>query len=74
MRDLVTHSTMPLFTTHRRLAIVLGAGGFAWCALAQAAYPARPVRVIVGFPAGSGTDMIARFVGNKLTYVSGNKW
>ena len=30
-------------------------------------YPTRPVRVIVGFPPGSGTDMIARFVGNKLT-------
>jgi tripartite-type tricarboxylate transporter receptor subunit TctC len=34
---------------------------------AATAYPTRPVRVIVGFPAGSGTDMIARFVGNKLT-------
>ncbi len=33
---------------------------------AVAAYPSRPVRVIVGFPPGSGTDMIARFVGNKL--------
>lgn len=34
---------------------------------AQSAYPTRPVRVIVGFPPGSGTDMIARFAGNKLT-------
>jgi len=30
-------------------------------------YPTRPVRVIVGFPAGSGTDMLARFIGAKLT-------
>jgi tripartite-type tricarboxylate transporter receptor subunit TctC len=30
-------------------------------------YPVRPVRIIVGFPAGSGTDMLARFVGAKLT-------
>jgi len=38
-------------------------------ALAAAAldYPVRPVRIIVGFPAGSGTDMLARFVGAKLT-------
>ena len=36
-------------------------------AQAQSIYPVRPVRVIVGFPAGSGTDMIARFTGNKLT-------
>ena len=33
----------------------------------QPAYPARPIRIIVGFPAGSGTDMLARFVGGKLT-------
>ena len=30
-------------------------------------YPVRPVRIIVGPPAGSGTDMLARFVGAKLT-------
>ena len=30
-------------------------------------YPVRPVRIIVGNPAGSGTDMMARFVGGKLT-------
>jgi tripartite-type tricarboxylate transporter receptor subunit TctC len=34
---------------------------------AATVYLTRPVRVIVGFPPGSGTDMIARFVGNKLT-------
>ena len=33
----------------------------------QPAYPARPIRIIVGFPAGSGTDMLARFIGGKLT-------
>ena len=47
------------------LAAVLCASSGA--AQAQSTYPARPVRVIVGFPPGSGTDMIARFVGNKLT-------
>jgi tripartite-type tricarboxylate transporter receptor subunit TctC len=31
------------------------------------AYPSRPIRIIVGFPPGSGTDMLARFVGAKLT-------
>jgi len=31
------------------------------------AYPTRPVRVVVGFPPGSGTDMLARFIGVKLT-------
>ena len=51
----------------RPFACGLFAGTFLWCAVAQAQYPTRPVRVIVGFPPGSGTDMLARFVGNKLT-------
>jgi tripartite-type tricarboxylate transporter receptor subunit TctC len=34
---------------------------------AAPAYPVKPVRIIVGFPAGSGTDMLARFVGGKFT-------
>jgi len=36
-------------------------------AAAPAAYPARPVRIIVGFPPGSGTDQLARFVAARLT-------
>ena len=30
-------------------------------------YPTRPVRVLVGFPAGSGPDVIARLVGHRLS-------
>jgi tripartite-type tricarboxylate transporter receptor subunit TctC len=30
-------------------------------------FPNRPVRIIVGFPAGSGTDTLARFIGAKLS-------
>lgn len=31
------------------------------------AYPAKPVRVIVGFPPGGGTDVVARVIAQKLT-------
>ena len=40
-------------------------------ALAQA-YPARPVRIIVGFPAGTGPDIVARLLAQKLSEGWGN--
>ncbi len=36
-------------------------------ALAQAAYPSKPIRFIVPFTAGSGTDTIARVVGDIMS-------
>ena len=37
-------------------------------------YPARPVRVIVPFVAGGGTDLLARFVSQRLTEVLGQQF
>lgn len=46
------------------LAVLLGTGA----ALAQqAAWPAKPIRLVVPFPAGGGTDIVARELANKVT-------
>ena len=47
-------------------AIVLTAG-ISGNALAQAGYPDKPVRLIVPFPPGGGTDILGRIVADKLT-------
>lgn len=39
---------------------------FAFPAIAQS-YPDRPIRVSVGFPAGTGPDLLARIVGQRLS-------
>lgn len=39
---------------------------------AQTAYPNRPVRIIVGFPAGTGPDIVARLLAQKLSESWGN--
>src|SRR5215207_7981510 len=55
------------------IALVFGVssiGALAWAAApadASVGYPSRPIRIIVGFPPGSGTDILARFMGIKLT-------
>jgi len=40
-------------------------------ALAQTAYPAKPVRWVVGYPAGGGTDFLARTVGAQVSQQMG---
>ena len=57
--------------TSRRTAILLIATGISAVASAGAAsaldYPTRPVRFIVGYPAGGATDILARLIGQRLS-------
>ncbi len=51
----------------RRLLQGLGAGLLAPRAFAQSVYPARPIRLVVGFGAGGIADTIARTLGIRLS-------
>src|ERR1700710_2568337 len=58
--------------TSRRAAIGLAAIGLlalTWPVGSAFAldYPTRPVRFIVGYPAGGSTDIVARLIGQKLS-------
>jgi tripartite-type tricarboxylate transporter receptor subunit TctC len=54
--------------TRRKVLHLGGAAALAYPSIALAQpYPARPVRVIVGFPPGGGYDILARLIGQWLT-------
>jgi tripartite-type tricarboxylate transporter receptor subunit TctC len=61
--------------TRRTLVAALGAAAFAapFAASAQAAYPGKPIKVIVPFAAGSTTDIIARAITDKMSQSMGQQ-
>jgi tripartite-type tricarboxylate transporter receptor subunit TctC len=65
-------------TFHRRRFLHLAAGAAALPALSRSSaaetWPARPVRIVVGFPAGNAPDIIARLLGAWLAEKLGQQF
>jgi tripartite-type tricarboxylate transporter receptor subunit TctC len=59
---------------HRTLIAIAANLSIATVAQAQAAYPARPVSLVVAFPAGSGADVIARILAKGLETAAGQSF
>lgn len=55
-------------------AVFTGAALFAPAVLAQSQFPSRPVRIVVPFPAGATTDMLARLIANRLGETMGQSF
>jgi tripartite-type tricarboxylate transporter receptor subunit TctC len=59
---------MAIWTTRRQF--VLGAAAvpvLACPAIAQAGFPSRPIRIVIGFPPGGGIDILARLMAPKMS-------
>jgi tripartite-type tricarboxylate transporter receptor subunit TctC len=57
-----------------RLLFGLLALSLAGATAARAAYPDHPVRIIVAYPAGGSTDIVARIIGNWLSQKLGQQF
>jgi tripartite-type tricarboxylate transporter receptor subunit TctC len=69
-------SRAPIAPTRRRVlsaAALLALGCIGAPALAQDAWPDKPVKIVVPFPPGGAADVFARLVGQKLGEATGNR-
>lgn len=70
----MTTAARPSPSVSRRLCLAAGAAALATLALAPAqaqTFPAKPIHIVVPFPPGGSTDLLARRIGEKLAAALG---
>jgi len=58
---------------YRLAAVIVCALAWGTQALAQGTYPAKPIRMIVAFPAGASSDLVGRIIGQKMAEQMGQQ-
>jgi tripartite-type tricarboxylate transporter receptor subunit TctC len=69
-----------MFNTYKRIFRIAAVSAFAalmgmssaWSQ--TAAWPSRPIKILVGFPPGGASDVMARLIANKLGPALGGRW
>src|SRR5262245_9780815 len=78
MRGQATARPHPPFSCVMRAAVIAALAGCAvavtGAAHAQADYPNKPVKVIVGFAPGGPTDILGRVIGNGMSKVTSQQF
>ena len=75
MRNWIVTTTLRAARLSAYGALALGFGLALVQASAQTSrYPDRPIKILVGFAAGGGTDVAARILAQKLTENLGQWW
>jgi len=57
----------------RRFLLAVALAGIATSARAQEKYPARPIKLLVPFPAGGPVDVMGRLVAQRLSVTLGQQ-
>src|SRR5476649_974086 len=78
-RTAIQQKTGEIFMTSRRAAmglVAIGLAALVWPTVSASAldYPTRPIRFVVGYPAGGATDILARIIGQRLSEKLGQQF
>src|SRR4051812_49012845 len=72
-QPITARGEFPMQNVLAAVALALAAGMTSITVSAQQPYPTKPVRMVIGFPPGGGTDIVGRIVAQKLSEAWGQQ-